>query len=268
MGKAIADPLFLFLTSMILIELLLCREWRRLRSLARLAVVLGFVGIAALWLLGTHAAESYFIGKLSGVHPIPSDEEVARIDVVVVLSGGFVDTPISAYDQPDAWTTARVIQGVRTFFDSDARWLVMTGRWTRSDIDVDDGPASEAGRHDAARMAVAMKQLAVDMGVPPERIVVEPNARTTREHPVELLQLGVVEPGDSVGVVTSSWHLPRAVREFEKFFEDVVAVPAFDVAVNQKGGLLRWLPRSMHLESSATALAEYIGMVWYRLSSL
>ncbi len=71
MGKAIADPLFLFLTSMILIELLLCREWRRLRSLARLAVVLGFVGIAALWLLGTHAGRIVFYRQAQRCAPDP-----------------------------------------------------------------------------------------------------------------------------------------------------------------------------------------------------
>src|SRR5690606_24775100 len=79
--------------------------------------------------------------------------------------------------------------------------------------------------------------------------------------------LGIVEPGDTVGVVTSSWHLPRAMREFQQQFEHVVAVPAFDVAVDEKRGLLRWMPRSRHLASPATALAEYIGMIWYRIGA-
>src|SRR5690606_18576345 len=204
-----------------------------------------------------------------------------------------------AYDQPDAWTTARVRQGVRTFFESDARLLVVSGRWvlagsgaratsTKASLDDvprddvpgayvprdhrsgDDGfpgvaPGDDMARDDPARLALAMKQLAVELGVPEDRIVVEPNARNTREHPIELLRLRVVEPDDTIGVVTSSWHLPRAMREFEKVFPDVVAVPAFDVAVDQKTGILRWMPRSRHLASSATALAEYIGMLWYRL---
>lgn len=296
MGKALADPLFWVLAAAVAAQLVSYVERRRLggagrpylsprvRRAARASRIGLAVATLALWLLSTHAVESFLIGKLSSVHPIPSEEDVARIDVVVVLSGGFVDAPVRAYDQPDAWTTARVIQGVRTFFDSNARVLVMSGRWARANVGVDGSRRQEGApgvgetgvpesgseqttTDDAARLAIAMKQLAVNFGVPPERIVIEPNARTTREHPVELLRLGVVEPGDTVGVVTSSWHLPRAVREFEKVFDDVVAVPAFDVAVNQKGGLLRWMPRSMHLESSATALAEYIGMLWYRLSS-
>lgn len=286
MGKAVADPLFWALSVAVGAQVLLYVERGRRRAGRRLgrttgierAARLGLVGLAVatalLWLLGTHAAESFLIQRLGAVHPIPSDEDVARIDVVVVLSGGFVDAPMTAYDQLDSWTTARVVQGVRTFFESDARMLVMTGRWSRSGgggVDATDGGAAgdgAAASDDGARMALAMKKLAVELGVPAERIVVEPNARTTREHPTELLRLDVVRAGDTIGVVTSSWHLPRAMREFEKHFSDLVAVPAFDVAVDQKGGLLRWMPRSMHLASSATALAEYIGMLWYRVPFL
>ncbi len=109
----------------------------------------------------------------------------------------------SAYDQPDAWTTARVIQGVRTFFDSDARWprheRTRALERGRGSIDVGRrGRRSERAasrrRRTMRRAAVAMKQLAVDIGVPPERIVIEPNARTTREHPVELLHSASSNP--------------------------------------------------------------------------
>lgn len=256
MGKALADPLLCFLGATLAAHVgVLCR-WRQLTKLTRALTIAGLRAAAGLWLLGTHAAESFLIQRLSAVHPIPSDEDVARIDVVVVLSGGLVPAPLEEYAQLDAWTTARVIQGVRTFLAGDARLLVMTGRWA-------PGGAGD----DPARMADMMKALAVQLGVPADRVVVEPNARTTREHPVELQRLGIVEPGATVGVVTSSWHLPRAMREFQQQFEHVVAVPAFDVAVDEKRGLLRWMPRSRHLASSATALAEYIGMIWYRIGA-
>lgn len=266
MGKALADPLLWFLVAVLASHLATLRHWRALSKPARAGLVLGLCAAAGLWLLGTHAAESILIKRLSAVHPIPAAEDLARVDVVVVLSGSFVDAPLPAYDQLDAWTTARVIQGVRAFFASDARLLVMTGRWARSGAAEHRG-GSAGVDEDPARMANMMKELAVALGVPEDRVVVEPNARTTREHPLELQRLGVVEPGDTIGVITSSWHLPRAVREFEKLFPDVVPVPAFDVPVDQKFGLLRYMPRSMHLASSATALAEYIGMAWYSLTA-
>lgn len=259
MGKALADPLFMFLAVAITVQIALYREWPRLRRIARIALLALTTATAGLWLLGTHAAESYFIDRLSVIHPIPSGARIAQIDVVIVLSGGFVAAPVSAYDQPDAWTTARVIQGVRTYFASDARVLVVSGYWGGSRPEpIESGLAN-------SELTNAMKDLAVALGVPQHLVIVEPNARTTREHPIELTKLGVVAEGETVGVVTSSWHLPRAMREFEKHFPHVVAVPAFDTATNQKYGFLRWMPRSLSLASSSTALAEYIGTIWYRI---
>lgn len=266
MGKTIADPLFLALVSVLFVQIVLYREWGRLRRAARVGLLILTVATAGLWLLGTHAAESFLIDRLSRVHPLPEAADIASVDVVVVLSGGFVDVRsvhaspgeidrphATAYDQPDAWSTARVVQGVRTFFASDARLLVVSGYW---------GGGGEGA--DSARLVEAMKGLAIDLGVPAESIVMEPDARTTRQHPPEVKGLGVVAPEETIAVVTSSWHLPRAMREFEKHFEHIVAVPAFDTAVDQKRGLLRWLPRSYSLTSSATAVAEYVGIIWYR----
>lgn len=265
MGKTIADPLFVALVSVSFVQIVLYREWGRLRRGARIGLLILTVMTAGLGLLGTHAVESFLIERLTRVHEPPAAADIAAVDVVVVLSGGFVDAPsvhsssgeidrlhAPAYDQPDSWSTARVVQGVRTFFASDARLFVVSGYW------------GGGGEGDSARLADAMKHLAIDLGVPAERIVVEPDARTTRQHPVEVRGLGVVAPEETIAVVTSSWHLPRAMQEFEKQFDRIVAVPAFDTAVDQKRGLLRWLPRSYSLASSATAVAEYVGMVWYR----
>lgn len=266
MGKAFADPLFMFLSVVIVVQVVLYREWLTVRRMSR-AVGIGLpvltVATAVLWLLSTHAAESYLIERLSSIHSIPTEAEIADIDVVIVLSGGFVDGP-PQYEQPDWWSTARVVQGARTFMQSDARLLIVTGYWAAWGKAEDD----KLWQHElpqTARLALGMKSLAIALGVPAEQVVIEPNARTTREHPVEIVKLGVVGEDETVGIVTSSWHLPRAIREFEKHFAHVVAVPAYDTAVSQKAGLLRWLPRSRSLESSATAIAEYVGIIWYRL---
>lgn len=121
MGKALADPLFMFLAVVITVQIALYREWPRLRRIGRIVLLALTTATAGLWLLGTHAAESYLIDRLSAVHPIPSESDVAEIDVVIVLSGGFVAAPVT--NPPDSWTTARVIQGVRTYFESDAHTL-------------------------------------------------------------------------------------------------------------------------------------------------
>lgn len=275
MGKALADPLFIFLAAALMLQFTLYRNWSRLWGRGRFGLLVLTAMTAGFWLLGTHAVESRLIEGLNRKYPVPSPEAVAEIDVVVVLSGGFVDAPDRAYDQLDHWSTARVVQGVRTYLESGARLLVVTGRGgpmsaVASDWEETTGAGASLGDTPvdlppgAQRMARGMKRLAVELGVPADRIVEEPYARTTREHPVELLRLNVVAPDDVVGVVTSSWHLPRAMAEFNKHFRRTVAVPAFDVGIHRKTGLLRWMPRSLSLANSATAIAEHIGIVWYR----
>lgn len=250
MGKTLADPLFLFLVAAVIAHGLLYFQWRRLSRGGRRALAALTAACTLLWLLGTHGAESHLMGRLSGAYPVPSAAALADIDVIIVLSGGYATAPVPSYELADGWTAARVIQGARTFKQSGARLFVVSGR---------------ASRDDPTRVVRSMKELAVELGVPPDRIVVEPEARTTRDHPVELKKLGIVGEGDTVGVVTSAWHLRRAMTEFQRHFPRLVAVPAFDAAIHQKTGALRWLPRSRHLASSATALSEYVGSVWYGL---
>lgn len=248
MGKAIVDPLFLFLALALAAQILLYRHWRRLGGWARTLLLALTVGTGVLWAFGTHVVESHLVQRLNAVYPIPSAEQIASIDVVVVLSSGFVEASEAAYDQLDPWGSARVIQGVRTFFASDARLLVMSGRLSWGD---------------PSRMVSAMKELAVAMGVPEEDVILEPNAANTREHPIELSILGIVAGDETVAVVTSSWHLPRAMAEFKKHFSHLVAIPAFETAIYQQKGLLAWMPRSRSLANSTRVLAEYIGMIWY-----
>lgn len=278
-GKALADPLFMFLAGVIVLQLSLYRNWSRIRGRGRFGLLLLTALTGALWLLGTHEVESRLIERLNRIHPVPSPETVADIDVVIVLSGGYVDAPDGTYDQLDHWSTARVRQGVRTYFESGARLLIVTGRGGPVSAVATGGDSSGAGgdseREQSGgdanggsgpeRVARGMKRFAVELGVPPERVVEEPFARTTREHPIELIRLNVVGPEDTIGVVTSSWHLPRAMIEFGKHFPRTVAVPAFDTAIHRKTGLLRWMPRSLSLANSATAVTEHIGILWYRM---
>src|SRR5690554_6460709 len=118
MGKTLADPLFLFLVLAAVVHVPLHRHGHRLSPGGRRALRALTAACVLLWLLGTHAAESYLMGRLSGVYPVPSADAVADIDIVVVLSGGFATAPVPAYKLADGWTAARVIQGARTFKES------------------------------------------------------------------------------------------------------------------------------------------------------
>ena len=172
---------------------------------------------------------------------------VDDVEVVTVLSGGILRGPGPELDKLGASTMARVIRGVRAFKESDASLLVMQGY------------SSTVGE----RMTILMKELAEDMGIEEELIIREPYSRTTFEHPIELIK--IIEETDKIAVVTSAWHLNRAVREFEQYFAEVIPIPAEFYSYNLSGGMHDWLPQVSALEVSTKVIHELIGMMWYRV---
>jgi uncharacterized SAM-binding protein YcdF (DUF218 family) len=111
--------------------------------------------------------------------------------------------PLDAEGRVAPETARRVRRGVELFERGLAPILLVTG-----------GPAPHGGTE-----AEVMAGYAEALGVPPEAIVREPRARDTAEnarYAVELLCEGEPEPcRPSVIVVSSPYHLRRAVRLFE-----------------------------------------------------
>ena len=75
-----------------------------------------------------------------------------------------------------------------------------------------------------------------------------------------LLPLGI----DRVYLVTHAWHMPRALRTFEKQGLEVVPAPtAFRVRPRPELG--DFLPSASGLSQSSFALHEWLGALWYAL---
>ncbi|MFP4017415.1 MAG: YdcF family protein [Halanaerobiales bacterium] len=176
-----------------------------------------------------------------------------EVDHILVLSGGLLKGPSRGDDILGESSQARVVRGVRVFKESTARYLIVQGRLA--------GP-------DPERMTDNMQRLAVEMGVPEEMILKEPYSRNTFQHPIELLKMDQVRETDSVAVVTSAWHLNRAVGEYERYFSEVIAIPAEFFSFTEERGLLNWLPGISTLKRSTNLLHEIIGLWWYRLKHL
>jgi Uncharacterized conserved protein len=116
-------------------------------------------------------------------------------DAVVVL-GASVLTP----GVPSQALRRRIEHGVQVFFERGARHLVVSGG-------VVTAPPAEA---------VLMRAIALDHGVPEERIIVEDMARNTFEN---ALYAGLIirrEGWRRSIVVTDAFHLPRALYCFRR----------------------------------------------------
>jgi len=173
---------------------------------------------------------------------------IKQLDVIVVLASGLKLGHGTVEDELTGLTYSRTVMGVRVFKSSNAQIIIMSG----GTGDIKD-----------KRMVDAMRSLAVEMGVPADKIKIDPLSRNTFEHPVRVLDLPGTNRTDRIGVSTSAWHLPRAMAEFRRYFPNSVAIPCDYSSFGSDNGWLNFIPSIDALEKNTTIMHELIGRCWY-----
>lgn len=253
MFKLVTSPLLIFILGLIGM-CVVTRPGRRWgKGLPRstwACLLLVTLGLAAV---SMPSIASFLARSLETNYPYPSEERLAAVEVMVVLSAGVQQQVGAGRLELDQESYARTVTASRAFLAAQPRLLVMQGTLARNDV---------------SGMAELMAELAVHMGVPAERIRIEDRSRNTREHPVELLRLEDVSPDHVIGVVTSRWHLPRAVVEYERYFTHVVPIPADSIVADRTGTYKDWIPQIDGLQGSTRVIHEWVGRMWYAIVSL
>ncbi|MES2482607.1 MAG: YdcF family protein [Pseudomonadota bacterium] len=225
-----------------------------LRAGRAFGTVIGTIGLGLLWLLSCHAV-SIELAKvlLPRVDPVGLVElRRARVEAVVVLGGGLLPEAAEyGVPQPAANTLQRLRYGVRLArvaglplaFSGGAGW---SGR----------GTATEA---EAARL-VARQDFGFDIRW------VEGLSRDTRENADRTAALLHRDRIRRIALVTDSWHLPRAVREFQRAGFEVLPAPTGQ-PVPTSGPIFEWLPSGEGLLASRRVLREWLALQVQRWSA-
>jgi uncharacterized SAM-binding protein YcdF (DUF218 family) len=111
---------------------------------------------------------------------------------------------------------------------------------------------------------VLAKQL-VDWGIAPERVIVEPTARNTHENAVESRRIAKERDFARLLVITSAYHMPRALGCFRAVGLAVDVLPVDYRAYDTRRFSGSWLPRSAYLERSTMVLREWFGRRVYNI---
>lgn len=132
----------------------------------------------------------------------------------------------------------------------------------------DSGDPFEA----ASGEALLARSYALAMGVPESGFLVETKSRTTAESGFAVKRvLDETFPENAthrVILVTSSWHLPRAAKVFEREGVEIIASPAdFPTAANLTLDPFSFIPSVEHFASSYFAIHEWIGIGAYWIMS-
>jgi len=236
-----ADPANFLLLLMALGALLLWTGWRR-AGRGLLTVVLAFLLLISIVPLG-----GFMMAFLE--QRFPPAEEQSTVDGIVVL-GGAIDAA-SYYLRPGSGYTSamgRVVEAAR-----------LAKRYPSARLIVAGGPQPEQGQSEAD----ATRELLLDFGIAPERIELEVHSRNTYENALFVKQIAKPKPGERWLLVTSAFHMPRAMGCFRAVGFPVTAFP-----VDYKYGSLA-TPRLDFFDGLSElkyAIHEYTGLIVYRLS--
>jgi len=104
------------------------------------------------------------------------------------------------------------------------------------------------------------------LGIPPARIIAEEQSRNTVENAVFSLLLAMPQPGERWLLVTSAYHMPRAMGIFRRAGFAVEAYPV-DWRTRGPQDLVRPFPTlGSGLQRADTAMREWVGLLVYWLT--
>ena len=191
------------------------------------------------------------------LHPLEDrfsrpDPAPATVAGVVVLGGGF----------EGAINLARGGYELNASGDRFVETAILARRYPEARIVVTGGTGTlvlegEGDADTAPRLLMAL-------GVAPHRLVLENRSRDTYENALFTRAMVEPQPGETWLLVTSAFHMPRAMGLFRKAGFDVVAWPTdYKTAGSETLGLAQDNALDS-LRNLSLAIREWIGLIAYR----
>lgn len=212
--------------------------WARRAAAATVAV-----SVVSLYAFSISPVADQLHRNLSEYPILSPDVDLSKAEAIVVLAGG-----VSAiYNYEDSLTATGTTM---------ERLLYAASLHKRVGL-----PLLVTGNHDETRlMSHSLKNtFSIDARF------VENRSRNTAENAVysaaALTEAGITR----IVLVTSMHHMPRAMDAFARQEIEVTPAPVMNPGRSPSWKLRSFLPRADTLASSASAVHEYVGRVWYRL---
>lgn len=229
--------------------------WLCLRPSSRRARTL-FLAATSFFALSSIYGVSHPIGKLlSGrYHPLTkADLPSGRTAIVLLGSGIYTARGWDGvrYSVPERTTAPRILEALRLYRMSEFAWIVSSGGNLRPDM-----PVEAAG--------VTMRNELVELGVPPERIQVETESRTTHEEAEVVKAMLPSLQVDHIVLVTTELHMRRSVGTFRAAGIEVIpAIAPEPIQVDDQWQ--RLIPSEAGFSESKALCHELVGILYYRV---
>jgi uncharacterized SAM-binding protein YcdF (DUF218 family) len=220
-------------------------------------------GIALIWVFAMPLTSRQLLWGLEERSAALTPKTIPRADAVVVLGGGLRPKLPPRQTVEVAEGGDRLLTGLRLMRQGKAPLLVTSG-----------ARVSFTAADPAPPEAMWARDLAIELGVKPNQILLNPGSRTTAEEAQAIGKLGRQRGWKRVLLVTSAFHMPRSLASFQRRSGLTVIPVACDYQLPDRAHFGRLslgsaiqdlLPEAGALALSTVALKEHVGLLAYRL---
>lgn len=205
-----------------------------------LAKILCGLGIFSLLLFSWNPFSTALLRPIEQYHGAFDINQ--EVDFVLVLGNGVTsDESVPKYSHLSSSATARILEGLRIAKAQPNSTLIVSGYAGKNSISC----------------AQAYAEMAIDMGINPERIIKLEDPRDTHE---EALAAKNIIGNARLALVTSASHMPRAYNYFASQNINAFTAPTFYLAKYSEQSDLKF--NAAGLLKSERAIYEYIGLLW------
>lgn len=227
-------------------------SFARARRLARLGRWLAAISLALVLVAGIAPIGTWLLYPLEERFPAPIDDD-KPVAGVIVLGGAILPNLSFARHQLVLGDAAERVVALADLARRNPNLrLIFTG-----------GSGAILG-HEAAE-AAALARFGAALGLDPARVTYERRSRTTWENAVETKALLPPDADARWLLVTSAWHMPRAMGAFRAAGIDVAPYPVDYRTAPQR----LWNPEpsiASGLDRTDTGIREWLGLLAYRLT--
>ncbi len=253
--KKIVSPLFFPLPLCVLLLIFgLFLLWFTRRQ--RAGKIITTLGAALLVLLSYGPVPNFLLRRLEQQYPplsttasveAPLDERLSNVRWIVVLGGGHTSDPkIPVAGNLSHSSLYRLVEGIELHRRIPGSRLVLSGS------------AIWRANSDAKAMALVAEAL----GIERQNIVLEEESNDTEDQAVFIKR---VVGEDSFVLVTSAWHMPRAMGLFARQGMNPVPAPTDYRVIEGQLTPRDYYPNAGHLINTELAIYETLGRTWAKM---
>jgi uncharacterized SAM-binding protein YcdF (DUF218 family) len=214
---------------------------------ARAGMRIAVTGTSLLLAIAFLPTDAWLMGPLENRFP-PVRDMPAHVDGIIALGGAIDPERTEAHGIPSLNDEA---ERVTTF-------VTLARRYPTAKLVFTSGSAFVFADH--PKEADAAKRLFADLGMDTTKIIFERESRNTYENAIFSKPLADPKPGETWILVTSAWHMPRAVGIFRRAGWSVLPWP-----VAYKSGGAYDPNLADNLADLERAAHEWLGLVAYCL---